>query len=192
MIKYAANAFLAGKMTLITKIAVLCERTVADVKKVAKSTDFEGRIGNNFLHTWPRYGSSCFPRGASAFSRIGQEYDRLQSIVGAVIRVNSIVKLRVVEKLRNLCDDVYNGKAVAVLGAAFKSNTDERHGSASLIIIPALIGSDAEVRVVDPKVTVRVKSYYLAALGMTIMIQPIKMPIYSRSLQSGKHFAQLI
>lgn len=151
MIKYAANAFLAGKMALITKIAVLCERTVVDVKKVAKSTELEAQIGNDFLHTWPRYGSSCFPRGASAFSRICQEYATPQSIVGAVIRVNSIVKLRVVEKLRNLCDDVYNGKAVAVLGATFKSNTDERHGSASLIIVPALIASDAEVHVVDPQ-----------------------------------------
>lgn len=151
MIEYAANAFFAGMMALIAKIAVLCERTVADVKKVTKSTELEGRIRNNFLHTWPRYGTSCFSRGASAFSRIDQEYAKPQSILRAVIRVNSIVKRRVLESLGNFCDDVCNGKAVAVLGAAFKSNTNERHGSASSIIVPALTGSDTKVGVVDPQ-----------------------------------------
>src|SRR6056297_3578732 len=151
MIKYAANAFLATKITFINEIAALCEKVGADVKDVSKGMGLDGRIGNKFLHAGPGYGGSCFPKDTSALARIGQEHAVPQSIVEGVIRVNDAVKLRMIEKLRALCDDSFNGKTVAVLGVTFKPNTDDMREAPSLTIIPALIGGGARVRVVDPQ-----------------------------------------
>ena len=131
MIKYAANAFLATKISFINEIAALCERTGADVKEVARGMGLDGRIGNKFLHAGPGYGGSCFPKDTSALARIGQEHAVPQTIVESVIRVNDAVKLRMIEKLRDLCDDSFNGKVVAVLGATFKPNTDDMRAAPS-------------------------------------------------------------
>ncbi|MEL6103695.1 MAG: UDP-glucose/GDP-mannose dehydrogenase family protein, partial [Pseudomonadota bacterium] len=108
MIKYAANAFLATKITFINEIAALCERVGADVKEVSKGMGLDGRIGNKFLHAGPGYGGSCFPKDTSALARIGQEHAVPQSIVETVIRVNDAVKTRMIEKLRDLCDGAFN------------------------------------------------------------------------------------
>jgi len=151
MIKYAANAFLATKISFINEMAALCERSGADVKEVARGMGLDGRIGNKFLHAGPGYGGSCFPKDTSALARIGQEHAVPQTIVEAVIRVNDAVKLRMIEKLRDLCDDGFNGKTVAVLGVTFKPNTDDMRDAPSLTIIPALVGGGAKVRVVDPQ-----------------------------------------
>ncbi|WP_372675146.1 UDP-glucose dehydrogenase family protein [Aquicoccus sp.] len=151
LIKYAANAFLATKISFINEIAALCERAGADVKEVARGIGLDGRIGNKFLHAGPGYGGSCFPKDTSALARIGQEHAVPQSIIEAVIRVNDAVKLRMVEKLRDLCDDSFNGKTVTVLGVTFKPNTDDMREAPSLTIIPALVGGGARVRVVDPQ-----------------------------------------
>src|SRR6056297_2895455 len=151
MIKYAANAFLATKVSFVNEIAALCERVGADVKMVAQGMGLDGRIGNKFLHAGPGYGGSCFPKDTSALARIGQEYAAPQSIVETVIRVNDAVKSRMVEKLRDLCDGSFNGKSVAVLGVTFKPNTDDMRDAPSLTIVPALIGGGARVRVVDPQ-----------------------------------------
>jgi len=151
MIKYAANAFLATKISFINEMAALCERSGADVKEVARGMGLDGRIGNKFLHAGPGYGGSCFPKDTSALARIGQEHAVPQTIVEAVIRVNDAVKLRMIEKLRDLCDDSFNGKTVAVLGVTFKPNTDDMRDAPSLTIIPALLGGGAKVRVVDPQ-----------------------------------------
>ena len=151
MIKYAANAFLATKITFINEIAALCERVGADVKEVAKGIGLDGRIGNKFLHAGPGYGGSCFPKDTSALARIGQEHAVPQSIVETVIRVNDGVKLRMIEKLRDLCDGSFNGKTIAVLGVTFKPNTDDMRDAPSLTIVPALVGGGAKVRVVDPQ-----------------------------------------
>ena len=151
MIKYAANAFLATKISFINEIAALCERAGADVKEVARGMGLDGRIGNKFLHAGPGYGGSCFPKDTSALARIGQEHAVPQTIVESVIRVNDAVKLRMIEKLRDLCDDSFNGKVVAVLGATFKPNTDDMRAAPSLTIVPALVGGGAKVRVVDPQ-----------------------------------------
>jgi UDPglucose 6-dehydrogenase len=113
MIKYAANAFLATKITFINEIAALCERVGADVKEVSKGMGLDGRIGNKFLHAGPGYGGSCFPKDTSALARIGQEHAVPQSIVETVIRVNDGVKTRMIEKLRDLCDGSFNGKTIA-------------------------------------------------------------------------------
>ena len=151
MIKYAANAFLATKISFINEMAALCERVGADVKEVARGMGLDGRIGNKFLHAGPGYGGSCFPKDTSALARIGQEHAVPQTIVESVIRVNDAVKLRMIEKLRDLCDDSFNNKIVAVLGVTFKPNTDDMRDAPSLTIVPALVGGGARVRVVDPQ-----------------------------------------
>jgi UDPglucose 6-dehydrogenase len=151
MIKYAANAFLATKITFINEIAALCEKVGADVKEVSKGMGLDGRIGNKFLHAGPGYGGSCFPKDTSALARIGQEHASPMRITEAVMAVNDAVKLRMVEKLRDLCDGSFNGKTVAVLGVTFKPNTDDMRDAPSLTIVPALVGGGASVRVVDPQ-----------------------------------------
>jgi len=151
MIKYAANAFLATKITFINEIAALCERVGADVKEVSRGIGLDGRIGNKFLHAGPGYGGSCFPKDTSALARMGQEHAAPQSIVEAVIRVNDAVKLRMIEKLRDLCDGSLNGRTVAVFGVTFKPNTDDMRDAPSLTIVPALVGGGAKVRIVDPQ-----------------------------------------
>ncbi len=151
MIKYAANAFLATKITFINEIAALCERVGADVKEVSKGIGLDGRIGNKFLHAGPGFGGSCFPKDTRALARIGQEHAVPQSIVETVIRVNDDVKHRMIEKVRDLCDGSFNGKTIAVLGVTFKPNTDDMREAPALTIVPALVGGGAKVRVVDPQ-----------------------------------------
>jgi UDPglucose 6-dehydrogenase len=151
MIKYAANAFLATKISFINEIAALCERVGADVKAVSKGIGLDGRIGNKFLHAGPGYGGSCFPKDTSALARIGQEYGVPQQITETVIRVNDAAKRRMIDKVMDLCGGSVNGKTVAVLGVTFKPNTDDMRDAPSLTIVPSLIGSGARVRVVDPQ-----------------------------------------
>ena len=151
MIKYAANAFLATKITFINEIAALCERTGADIKQVSKGMGLDGRIGNKFLHAGPGYGGSCFPKDTKALARIGQEHAVPMQITEAVIKVNEEVKRRMVDKLLDLCGGTFNGKLIAVLGVTFKPNTDDMRDAPALTIIPALVGGGAKVRVTDPQ-----------------------------------------
>ncbi|WP_418592837.1 UDP-glucose dehydrogenase family protein [Ponticoccus sp. (in: a-proteobacteria)] len=151
MIKYAANAFLATKITFINEIAALCEKVGADVKQVSKGMGMDGRIGNKFLHAGPGYGGSCFPKDTKALARIGQEHASPISIVETVIKVNEDTKRRMIGKLLDLCGGSFNGKTVAVLGVTFKPNTDDMRDAPSLTIVPALVGGGAKVRVVDPQ-----------------------------------------
>ena len=151
MIKYAANAFLATKITFINEIAALCEKVGADVKQVSKGMGLDGRIGNKFLHAGPGYGGSCFPKDTSALARIGQEHAVPMQITETVMKVNNEVKARMVEKVRDLLGGRFNGKTVAVLGVTFKPNTDDMRESPALTIVPAMIGGGAQVRVVDPQ-----------------------------------------
>ena len=151
MIKYAANAFLATKITFINEIAALCEKTGANVKEVSRGMGLDARIGNRFLDAGPGYGGSCFPKDTAALARTGQDYALSMQITEAVMRVNDGVKHRMVEKLRDLCDGSFNGKTVAVLGVTFKPNTDDMREAPSLTIVPALVGGGAKVRVTDPK-----------------------------------------
>ena len=151
MIKYAANAFLATKITFINEIAALCEKVGADVKQVSKGMGMDGRIGNKFLHAGPGYGGSCFPKDTSALARIGQEHGQPMQITEAVIKVNEEVKRRMIDKLRDLCGGSFNGKRVGVLGVTFKPNTDDMRDAPSLTIVPALVGGGAKVTVTDPQ-----------------------------------------
>lgn len=151
MIKYAANAFLAVKITFINEIAALCEKVGADVKQVSKGMGLDGRIGNKFLHAGPGYGGSCFPKDTSALARIGQEHAVPMQITETVIKVNEEVKRRMVTKIQDLCDGSFNKKKIAVFGVTFKPNTDDMRDAPSLAIVPALIGGGATVHVVDPQ-----------------------------------------
>ncbi|MFS4583709.1 UDP-glucose dehydrogenase family protein [Phaeobacter sp. C3_T13_0] len=151
MIKYAANAFLATKITFMNEIAGLCERVGSDVKEVARGIGLDGRIGNKFLHAGPGYGGSCFPKDTAALARIGQDHAYPMQITETVMRVNQEVKARMLEKLRDACEGSFNGKTIAVLGVTFKPNTDDMREAPSLTIVPALIGGGAKVRVVDPQ-----------------------------------------
>ncbi|MEO9825091.1 MAG: UDP-glucose/GDP-mannose dehydrogenase family protein [Paracoccaceae bacterium] len=151
MIKYAANAFLATKITFINEIAALCEKTGADVKEVSKGMGLDGRIGNKFLHAGPGFGGSCFPKDTNALARIGQDFASPMMITEAVITVNEAIKRRMIEKLRDLCDGSFNGKKIAILGVTFKPNTDDMRDAPSLTIVPALVGGGAMVHAVDPQ-----------------------------------------
>jgi UDPglucose 6-dehydrogenase len=149
--KYAANAFLAAKITFINEIAALCERVGADVKQVSRGMGLDGRIGNKFLHAGPGFGGSCFPKDTSALARIGQEHAVPMQITETVIKVNNEVKHRMVEKIQDLCGGSFNGKTIAVLGVTFKPNTDDMRDAPSLTIVPAMVGRGAKVRIADPQ-----------------------------------------
>ncbi|MGR3502097.1 UDP-glucose dehydrogenase family protein [Pseudaestuariivita sp.] len=151
MIKYAANAFLATKITFINEIAALCERTGADVKQVSKGMGMDNRIGNRFLHAGPGYGGSCFPKDTKALARIGQDNAVPMHITESVITVNEEVKRRMIDKVRDLCGGSFNGKTIAVLGVTFKPNTDDMRDAPSLTLVPALVGGGASVKATDPQ-----------------------------------------
>ncbi|MBT6533748.1 MAG: UDP-glucose/GDP-mannose dehydrogenase family protein [Marinovum sp.] len=151
MTKYAANAFLATKISFINEIAALCEKVGADVKQVAKGMGMDNRIGSKFLHAGPGYGGSCFPKDTKALARIGQENAVAMQITETVIKVNDEIKRRMIQKLLDLCDGSFKDKIIAVLGVTFKPNTDDMRDAPSLTIVPALIGSGAKVRLCDPQ-----------------------------------------
>ena len=151
MIKYAANAFLATKITFINEIAALCERTGADIKMVSNGMGLDGRIGNKFLHAGPGFGGSCFPKDTRALARIGQEHGLPMQITETVIKVNDEIRRRMIGKVMDMLDGSVAGKTVAVLGVTFKPNTDDMREAPALTIVPALIGAGAKVRVVDPQ-----------------------------------------
>lgn len=151
MIKYAANAFLAMKISFINEIAALCERVGADVKVVSRGMGLDGRIGAKFLHAGPGYGGSCFPKDTQALARIGQEHGLPMRITETVIAVNDGVKRRMVDKILELCGGSVNGRTILVLGVTFKPNTDDMREAPALTIVPALVGGGAAVRVIDPQ-----------------------------------------
>ena len=151
MTKYAANAFLATKISFINEIAALCEKVGADVKQVAKGMGMDNRIGSKFLHAGPGYGGSCFPKDTKALARIGQENAVAMQITETVIKVNDEIKRRMVQKLLDLCDGSFRDKVIAVLGVTFKPNTDDMRDAPSLTIVPALIGGGGKVRLCDPQ-----------------------------------------
>lgn len=150
MVKYAANAFLATKISFINEIAALCERLGADVKDVAKGMGLDERIGNRFLHAGPGYGGSCFPKDTLALARIGQEHGVPQRITETVITVNDMTKRRMIDKVLGLCGGSVSKKKIAVFGVTFKPETDDMRDAPSLTLVPALIGGGANVHVVDP------------------------------------------
>ncbi|MEM9196249.1 MAG: UDP-glucose/GDP-mannose dehydrogenase family protein [Pseudomonadota bacterium] len=149
--KYAANAFLAMKITFINEIAALCEAVGGDVQQVAKGIGLDKRIGGKFLHPGPGYGGSCFPKDTSALARIGQDHARPLRLVETTIEVNAGIKRRMIDKILELCGDSVNGKRIAVLGVTFKPDTDDMREAPALTVVPALVGGGADLRVTDPE-----------------------------------------
>ena len=149
LIKYASNAFLATKITFINEIANLCDAVGADVHAIAKAMGLDGRIGKYFLHPGPGYGGSCLPKDTHGLVSIGREYGVRMSVVGAVIEANEAQKRRVVEKIEAGLGDL-RGKTIAVLGLAFKPETDDMRAAPSVPIIQSLVAKGSRVRAYDP------------------------------------------
>ena len=149
--KYAANSFLATKISFINEIADLCEQVGADVQDVARGIGLDGRIGRKFLHAGPGYGGSCFPKDCLALVRTAQEVGAPVSIVETVVAVNDARKERMAQRIIRACGGTVEGKSIAVLGLTFKPNTDDMRESASLTIVPALQRAGATIRAFDPE-----------------------------------------
>ncbi|GAB4358340.1 MAG: UDP-glucose/GDP-mannose dehydrogenase family protein [Immundisolibacter sp.] len=151
LIKYAANAFLATKISFINEMAQLCEQTGADVHDVARGIGLDGRIGRKFLHPGPGFGGSCFPKDTLALIRLAQEAGAPLRIVEAVVEVNAAQKARMVLKIRRALGGSEAGKTIAVLGLTFKPNTDDMREAPALAILPPLLDRGARIRAHDPK-----------------------------------------
>ena len=149
MIKYAANTFLATKVTFINEIANLCEMVGADVHHVAKAMGLDGRIGKKFLHPGPGYGGSCFPKDTRALSKIARESGYVFKILESVIEVNEEQKQRMVIKIKEKVGNL-EGKTIGILGLSFKPNTNDIRESSSIAIIQGLLAMGAKVRAFDP------------------------------------------
>ena len=149
--KYAANAFLATKITFINEMADLCEAVGADVQEVARGIGLDNRIGAKFLHAGPGYGGSCFPKDTLALIKTGQDHGASQRIVETVVAVNDQRKRSMARRVVKACGGSVRGKVVAVLGLTFKPNTDDMRDAPSLALIAALKDQGARVRACDPE-----------------------------------------
>ena len=151
LIKYAANAFLATKITFINEMADLCEQVGADVQEVARGIGLDNRIGRKFLHAGPGYGGSCFPKDTLALIKTAQDFASPLRLVETVASVNDTRKRGMARKVIVACGGAVRGKTVAVLGLTFKPNTDDMREAPSLAIITALQDAGARVRAFDPQ-----------------------------------------
>jgi len=151
LIKYAANAFLATKITFINEVADLCEAVGADVQDVARGIGLDGRIGGKFLHAGPGFGGSCFPKDCQALVRTAEEMKAPLAIVDTVLRVNDARKRSMARRVVEACGGSVEGLTLAALGLTFKPNTDDMRDSPSLAFLPALSDAGATVRAFDPE-----------------------------------------
>ena len=149
--KYAANTFLATKVTFINEMADLCEKVGANIQDVARGIGLDGRIGNKFLHAGPGYGGSCFPKDTLALVQTAKDVGAPIRIVETVIDINKKRKIKMVEKIIDACDGSVSAKTIAVLGLTFKPDTDDMRDSPSLVIVPELQKAGASIRAFDPK-----------------------------------------
>ena len=151
LIKYAANAFLAMKITYINEIAELCEQVGADVQQVARGIGLDNRIGSKFLHAGPGYGGSCFPKDTLALVKTGQDHETPIRIVETVVQVNDLRKRAMGRKIVKAMGGDARGKTVALLGLTFKPNTDDMRDAPSIAIVQALEDAGAKVVAYDPE-----------------------------------------
>lgn len=151
LIKYAANAFLAVKITFINEMADLCEAVGANVQEVSRGIGLDGRIGGKFLNAGPGYGGSCFPKDTLALTKTANDYGSPVRIVDTVVEVNAARKKAMAQKIIKSMGGDVAGKTIGVLGLAFKQNTDDMRDAPSLNIIPALIDAGATVKAFDPE-----------------------------------------
>jgi len=150
LIKYAANAFLATKITFINEMADICEKVGGNVQDVARGIGLDGRIGGKFLHAGPGYGGSCFPKDTLALVQTAEQLGAPTRIVEAVVKVNDDRKLTMARKIERAFGGV-KGKTIAVLGLTFKPNTDDMRDAPSLVILPYLQAAGATIRAFDPE-----------------------------------------
>lgn len=151
IIKYAANAFLATKITFINQIADLCEKAGGDVQSVAKALGMDGRISAKFLHAGPGYGGSCFPKDTIALAQTGQQFKAPQTLVESVVEANYQRQRQVAEKIIAAFGDEAKGKKVGILGIAFKPETDDVRDAPSLTVVPMLQEAGIQVAAYDPQ-----------------------------------------
>ncbi|HEY1720302.1 MAG TPA: UDP-glucose/GDP-mannose dehydrogenase family protein [Magnetospirillaceae bacterium] len=151
LIKYAANTFLAAKITFINEIADLCEKVGADVHDVSRGIGLDGRIGRKFLHPGPGYGGSCFPKDTLALVRTARDAGAPLRIIEAVVSVNDERKKSMAARVIAACGGSVQGKTIAALGLTFKPNTDDMRDSPSLDLVPALKAAGATIRAFDPE-----------------------------------------
>ncbi|WP_203293895.1 UDP-glucose dehydrogenase family protein [Maricaulis parjimensis] len=180
LIKYAANAFLAMKITFINEIADLCEKVGANVQEVARGVGLDNRIGGKFLHAGPGYGGSCFPKDTLALTRTAQDAGTPLRLIETTVQVNDSRKKAMADKVIEACGGDVSGKQVAVLGVTFKPNTDDMRDAPSLEIIPALQAAGAKIRAFDPAGTVEaeklldnvdfVSGPYICADGADVLV----------------------
>jgi UDPglucose 6-dehydrogenase len=151
LIKYAANAFLATKISFINEMANLCEKVGANVQHIARGIGLDGRIGKKFLHAGPGYGGSCFPKDTLALAAIGRQYDEPLAIVESVIAVNQRQRERMLAKISGLLGGELSGRTVALLGLSFKPETDDVREAPALYLAGALKERGAKIRAYDPE-----------------------------------------
>ena len=149
LIKYAANGFLATKITFINEMSDICEKVGADIQEVAKGIGLDGRIGSKFLHPGPGFGGSCFPKDTRALSEIAREAGSSSRIIDSVIQVNESRKINMVGKIKDVLKPLEN-KSLSILGLTFKPNTDDMRESPSLVIVPELVKVVKNINVYDP------------------------------------------
>ncbi|MDP3480146.1 MAG: UDP-glucose/GDP-mannose dehydrogenase family protein [Desulfoprunum sp.] len=157
--KYAANAFLAAKISFINEIALLCDTLGADVVALAKGIGMDGRIGKKFLHPGPGYGGSCFPKDTLALMRIAQEHGQNLRIVEAAVEVNAAQKAKMVKKIRDILGGSEAGKTIAILGLTFKPETDDMRDAPAITILPALLEKGAKIKAHDPQGMAEAQKY---------------------------------
>lgn len=162
LIKYAANAFLATKITFINEVADLCEKVGANVQEVARGIGLDNRIGSKFLHAGPGYGGSCFPKDTLALVKTAQDNGVPFRIVETVVAVNDQRKRAMGRKVIEACGGNVRGKTIALLGLAFKPNTDDMRDAPSIAIVTSLLDAGAKVRAFDPEAMDQAKAIGLA------------------------------
>ena len=151
LIKYAANSFLATKISFINEIADLCEKIGANVNDVSIGIGLDGRIGKKFLHPGPGFGGSCFPKDTLALVKTAQDYKSKLSLVEQVVKINKERKQNIYKKVKIACGNKLKNKKISILGLTFKPNTDDMRDSPSLDLVPALIKSGAILNLYDPE-----------------------------------------
>jgi UDPglucose 6-dehydrogenase len=149
--KYAANAFLAMKVTFINEVADLCEAVGADVAEVATAIGADGRIGSKFLHAGPGYGGSCFPKDVTALIRTAREAKSPITLVEQVEKVNTERKIAMAKRVEEAAGNSVRNKTIAILGVTFKPGTDDMREAPSLVILPMLLGRGARIKAYDPQ-----------------------------------------
>lgn len=149
MIKYASNAFLAMKITFINEVANLCDKVGANAQDVAKAMGRDGRISPKFLNPGPGYGGSCFPKDTLALAEIGKKFDSLMTLIETTVKANENQKVIMAQKIEDELGDL-NGKELAILGLAFKPNTDDMREAPAITILNELAKRGATFKVHDP------------------------------------------